>query len=193
MPDDAAPAPDLPTFTAPATQHPDLVCPDPDYTLHSVTPGPAGEAVCVWSGPTAFFGRETAPNGVSHALTRMPADYRLLVTVQSPNGGAAVHVVVADVALPLVQPLPGGRLLLVGTRARWTETGGEHNAQVRAADGSVEMTACLGDGVAAVRTTSDGSIWLTYFDEGIWGSYGWRGGIEPADNRPLGWDCPGFG
>jgi hypothetical protein len=32
---------------------------------------------------------------------------------------------------------------------------------------------CVGDGVEAAQTNKNGEIWVSYFDEGIYGNYGW--------------------
>jgi len=44
----------------------------------------------------------------------------------------------------------------------------------------------VGDGVEHVRTTPNGSIWIGYFDEGVYGTYGWgRPGPEPIGSSGL--------
>jgi hypothetical protein len=40
-------------------------------------------------------------------------------------------------------------------------------------NGTVEQTFTFGDGIADVRTTADGTSWVSYFDEGVFGNYGW--------------------
>jgi hypothetical protein len=45
-------------------------------------------------------------------------------------------------------------------------------------DGSVRNKFVLGDGIEDVQVTSDGHIWVSYFDEGVFGNMGW--------SRPLG-------
>ncbi|MCI0713601.1 MAG: hypothetical protein L0154_25820 [Chloroflexi bacterium] len=62
------------------------------------------------------------------------------------------------------QTLPDGKLLLVCSRQH-----DEPNAQVYDHDGNVVKDMILGDGIEDVQTTLDGSIWVSYFDEGALG------------------------
>ncbi|NNB98626.1 hypothetical protein HI113_32500 [Corallococcus exiguus] len=83
-----------------------------------------------------------------------------------------------------VQPLPDGEVLLVNGRCRYrTETGYERNAHVYSSEGTLLRELTLGDGIEDVQTTSDGQVWVSYFDEGVIGSLV-RGG--DASGRALG-------
>jgi hypothetical protein len=46
----------------------------------------------------------------------------------------------------------------------------------------------IGDGVARVRVARSGHVWVGYFDEGVYGNYGWGGG--GGGPAPLG--APGL-
>ena len=72
-----------------------------------------------------------------------------------------------------VQPL-GAEVLLASARCHASASGPEHNGLVVDRRGAVTRTLVLGDGLADVRTTPDGDIWLSYFDEGVYGNYGWQ-------------------
>jgi hypothetical protein len=48
------------------------------------------------------------------------------------------------------------------------------NAAVYGSDGSLRRQFVLGDGINGVQTTSDGKIWVAYFDEGVIGNFGWK-------------------
>lgn len=80
-----------------------------------------------------------------------------------------------------IQPLQDG-VLLANSRCRWRKEGAEHNALICDWSGEVHRTLTLGDGIAHVRTTPDDMIWVSFFDEGVFGNYGW-GGPGPA---PIG-------
>ena len=41
----------------------------------------------------------------------------------------------------------------------------------------------LGDGIGQVAATSDGDVWAGYFDEGVYGNYGWG---DPGGEAPVG-------
>ncbi|MEK8130728.1 hypothetical protein WMW72_22740 [Paenibacillus filicis] len=77
-----------------------------------------------------------------------------------------------------VQPLQG-LLLLVG--ARCTYYGVDQydlNAKVCDYQGHTVREFLLGDGIQSVQVTERGTIWTSYFDEGVFGNNGW--------NQPIG-------
>ncbi|RKH45065.1 hypothetical protein D7Y23_26540 [Corallococcus sp. AB050B] len=85
-----------------------------------------------------------------------------------------------------VQPLPDGEVLLVNARCRYlSEKQHERNAHVYSPEGLLLRELTLGDGIADVQTTLDGQVWVSYFDEGVFGNRGW-GGEGPQ--RPIGED-----
>lgn len=98
-----------------------------------------------------------------------------------------------------VQPLPDDELLLVCARSRYREKDKyDLNGRVFAEDGTLRREFLLGDGVADVQTTSDGRIWASYFDEGVFGNFGWGAtGDGPDWVTPVGksglvlWDRSG--
>lgn len=90
----------------------------------------------------------------------------------------------------LVQPLPKGDLLLVCARShRRGPSDYDLNARVVSRQGDLEAEFVLGDGIEDVQVDEAGTIWASYFDEGVFGNYGW--------NEPLGaaglvaWDQQG--
>ena len=85
---------------------------------------------------------------------------------------------------PKIQPLPDGEILLVGTRAERRPDGSHDlNASVLGLDGMRRREFLLGDGIEDVQTTADGRIWVSYFDEGVFGNFGWG---EPGGPAPIG-------
>lgn len=100
----------------------------------------------------------------------VPADHVLVRWREGTIDRAVVSGV--DVPLDYVQPHPKGALL-AGARCRWRAEGAEHNAVVVDWSGRVVDRFTLGDGIADVRVTPDGTIWVSYFDEGVFGNFGW--------------------
>jgi hypothetical protein len=89
-----------------------------------------------------------------------------------------------------LQPLPNDEILLVCARSHYRDRGDyDRNGHVFGSDGSLQRSFLLGDGIQDVQATRDGRIWTSYFDEGIFGNYGW--------NDPIGasglicWDRTG--
>lgn len=151
--------------------HATLAAPAAHPQLASVSVGPLGEAVALWTDPDGLTAVE---GGGSVSST---------VTVQSPGRLDAIEIVL-DTAHPMVQPLPDGQVLVVGARAEWRAEGPDHNATIYGPDGSPLRTACVGDGIEHVRTTPSGAVWVSYFDEGVYGNLGWG---EPGGPEPIGW------
>jgi hypothetical protein len=114
-------------------------------------------------------------NQVSFAktLADSPQRYRVL----GLDGSDVVHDCTIEnerFNIHHVQPLLG-ELLLVCARCHYKgPSNTERNGRVYSRDGKLTREFVLGDGIASVQTTSRGEIWTSYFDEGIFGNYGWN-------------------
>ncbi|MCB9614579.1 MAG: hypothetical protein H6721_33065 [Sandaracinus sp.] len=105
----------------------------------------------------------------------VPATYHLIAW----DGGEVRRVIVRDeLVVSYVQPTRQG-VLLVGARCVLGRSGPERNAVEYDHTGTVVRRFTLGDGIEDVRTGSDGSVWVSYFDEGVFGNRGWGEGTEP--------------
>lgn len=72
-----------------------------------------------------------------------------------------------------VQPLPN-ELLLACARSYYKGPNDfEKNGRIYSRDGEFLREILLGDGLQTVQATSNGVIWTSYFDEGVFGNYGW--------------------
>ena len=87
-----------------------------------------------------------------------------------------------ETTFPKAQPLPNEEILLVGLRCDYRDGDPEKNAVVYAKDGKILRQFVLGDGINDVQTTNDGLIWVSYFDEGVFGNFGWN---EPMGSSGL--------
>lgn len=85
---------------------------------------------------------------------------------------ATLEVKEENIVVSYVQPHPKG-ILLVGARCHWHPTAPEQNALVVDAKGHVVDRFTLGDGINDVRVREN-TIWVSYFDEGVFGNYGWN-------------------
>lgn len=89
-----------------------------------------------------------------------------------------------------LQPL-GDELLLVGARSRYY--GRDHydlNAAVFGRDGAARRRFLVGDGIQSVQTTAGGLIWTSFFDEGVFGNYGWDRPV--GESGLIAWDAEGI-
>ena len=71
-----------------------------------------------------------------------------------------------------IQPIED-KLLLVGARCFFNDGDPEKNAAIVDFEGNVHAEFCLGDGINECLVRKDSTIVTSYFDEGIFGNYGW--------------------
>lgn len=90
-----------------------------------------------------------------------------------------------------LQPLGEKHLLLACARSTNYGNGKvDENARIFDREGNFIRSFCIGDGIEHLYTSRDEKIWAGYFDEGIFGNFGW-------DNNPIGksglicWDSNG--
>jgi hypothetical protein len=167
----------------------------PDAALYVLAIVPAGDYREQRAG--ASFAKITPDTPTTFIVLRCDAD--AVQRVEFPNQSWNFHQ---------VQPLPDNELLLVCARSRYRGPDDyDLNGHVFNVAGSFLRSFLLGDGIQDVQTTSAGSIWTSYFDEGIFGNYGWddpvgasglicwdRAGTQryaytPVDNLDSIYDC----
>lgn len=89
----------------------------------------------------------------------------------------------------MIQPI-GEHLLLLGARCNYKgENGPEKNALIVDFNGNTINEFCFGDGIEDCIVMKNGDIVTSYFDEGVFGNYGW---IDPIGRCGLiVWTCDG--
>src|SRR5262249_11039862 len=88
-----------------------------------------------------------------------------------------------------IQPL-NGDLLLVCSRSQYEGPSQfEKNGRVYSRDGQFIREMLLGDGIQSVQVTASGVIWTAFFDEGIFGNYGWEHPVGAVGL--VAWDSTG--
>ena len=97
-----------------------------------------------------------------------------IVTVH-PDWTAEIDVPDVDLLFPRCDLFGDGRMLIAGTRARWR---GPRDFDLNGivldpAKGEREQF-LLGDGIEDVGIDAQDRIWVSYFDEGVFGNYGWN-------------------
>jgi len=107
-----------------------------------------------------------------------PNDWRVLAF--HPDGWHSEHLVPAQKAsFDLIQPMPNG-FLLATRRCQFAGDATSPNGHVFDFDGRLVRSALLGDGIEQLQTSKSGGIWVSYFDEGIFGNLGWTQPIGHA-------------
>ncbi len=114
---------------------------------------------------------ERDARGRWHTTLESPIDYLLL----RADGVEIRKTILKDERLPVsfVQPFGADGFLVAGARCSWRPGDIEKNAAVVDAAGHARSRMTLGDGLADLRVGADGTIWASYFDEGVFGNYGW--------------------
>lgn len=116
------------------------------------------------------------PKDESWINRKAECDWRVLSV--GPDGDALEYLIESQIRnYNLIQPLPDG-LLLAGSRCEFDDEEVVPNGHVFALDGTFLRTMLLGDGIQKIHSTPKGDVWVSYFDEGVFGNLGWR--------RPLG-------
>lgn len=158
--------------------------------LVAMNAGSDGEVYLVYAKPPLAYRTSVSPSSASHAVTQppQPQSYRV-VSVQ--DGSVELDVTINDERFNIhhIQPLED-QLLLVCGRAHYSLSGQhEHNGRIYSRSGTFAGEILLGDGIQDVQTTANGTIWTSYFDEGVFGNFGWD---EPLGSAGLvAWDRKG--
>lgn len=135
----------------------------------------------IYCGATMLSGRPAVPTDRgSFPISQHNSSQEYRMSVFDPIQGNRFVVVKSTLAIHFVQPAPEG-LLLVGARCYFRDGKGENNAIHVNWSGEVVREFCLGDGISDVRVAPDlKRIWVSYYDEGIFGNYGWEKPIGTA-------------
>lgn len=138
--------------------------------------------------------RHEASNGVSYSkpIPSQRQDYRVLAIEDDRGQGKVVRdLTFSQVSLNIhsIQPLPDDQWLLTCGRTRWEGQNTERNGLIYNSQDRCVGKLLLGDGIESVQTTKRGTIWTSYFDEGIFGNFGWQ---DPIGKSGLcAWDRQG--
>lgn len=131
----------------------------------------------------SLFATVRGIGGASFPKTHTDEAYSTTVVIEGETGRTMSELPPLALTFPMVQTFPSGELLVVAPRCkRFTDGTHEFNAQRYDADGSFNEF-CLGDGIQHVQVDRRGRIWVGYFDEGVFGNFGWG---SPEGPEPMG-------
>ena len=89
-----------------------------------------------------------------------------------------------------IQPIENEYILLASARSRYySENDFDLNGKVFDQNGNLIREFLLGDGIQHLGVTSDNIIWTGYFDEGVFGNFGWKTPVGACGLRA--WDKHG--
>lgn len=140
------------------------------------------------SGRQAVF--ESDHGGIgSFPRARMDSSKRFRLLRESGGSVQSIDLPSLDIAFLKIDMFPDGRLLLAATRCNWrSETDYDLNGIVFDPRTGQANPILFGDGISDLQIDDRGRIWIAYFDEGIFGNYGW-GHPGPAPVGQAGLVC----
>lgn len=102
-----------------------------------------------------------------------PQKYRV-ISIEGPC--VALDLSVGPVLFNVhdVQPLGDGILLACARSYRRGPEDFDLNAHVYDYNGNLLRSFLLGDGIESIQASATGTIWAGYFDEGVFGNFGWK-------------------
>lgn len=140
------------------------------------------------SGRQAVF--ESDHGGIgSFPRAKMDGPKRFRLMRKSAGSVQSIDLPPLDIAFPKVDMFPDGQVLLAGTRCNWrAETDYDLNGIIFDPLTGNANPVLFGDGISDLQIDDRGRIWIAYFDEGIFGNYGW-GHPGPAPVGQAGLVC----
>lgn len=160
-----------------------------EQTIVAFNVGPLGEVYILLAVETPDD-RTTDHGGACFARIVPDASQRYRVLVFR-KGELELYLAIHDERfdIHLIQPL-GNDLLLACARCEYRGRDDfDLNARVYSRDGTFLRAFLLGDGIQTIQTTRQGEIWTSYFDEGVFGNYGW--GAPVGEAGLVAWNASG--
>jgi len=106
--------------------------------------------------------------------TKMDVPKRFCLIRAALGSTEIIELPELDVTFPQVDIVADGRVLLVGARCSFRAEGDyDLNGIVIDPLSGRSTRMLLGDGIRGVQVDDLGRIWVSYFDEGIFGNFGW--------------------
>jgi hypothetical protein len=130
-----------------------------------VTAGPHSDLVVLSLDAPPDY-RRTAPSGASFAKLRAGHTNRYRIDHLRGGEWSSLALAPTDENFHCVQPLGGSDWLLVRGRA---DGNSDRNAHVYGPNGTCLRSFHAGDGIEDIQATAEGRVWVSYFDEGVFG------------------------
>jgi hypothetical protein len=106
--------------------------------------------------------------------SRSASDLAFSLAVQSGAGTKTISLPAMNITFPYVDLFSDGGCILVGARSSWrSENDFDLNGALIEAGAKTEKRVCFGDGIEDIGIDGTDRIWISYFDEGVFGNFGW--------------------
>jgi hypothetical protein len=133
-----------------------------------------------------LFARTEQPGWASFPKTETEGEYSAIFSIYGADGAEEFQLPSLRATFPQIQVFPNGEMLVVAPRCRRFSDGTyELNATVYDSSGALRREFLLGDGIEHVQIDRKGNIWVGYFDEGVYGNFGWSHPNGPVGSTGL--------
>jgi hypothetical protein len=154
------------------------------FETASISVGFHGDAIrlLVREGATEAL-RETVegPGKASFPKTQTDVEYSSIISISGHSETRDIILSGMTATFPIIELLPDNEILTVAPRCqRYADGSYDINAKVYDHAGVQKREFLLGDGISHVQTDAEGNIWVGYFDEGVYGNFGWDTPIGAA-------------
>ncbi|WP_317057695.1 hypothetical protein [Roseovarius rhodophyticola] len=106
--------------------------------------------------------------------SRSASDLDFSLVVQSGAGAETIKLPAMNITFPYVDQFSDGGSLLVGARSSWrSKEDFDLNGALIERGAKTAKRVCFGDGIEDVGIDCTDRIWISYFDEGVFGNFGW--------------------
>ncbi len=117
--------------------------------------------------------KETQTIGI-FPKSRAPSDVAFSLVVQSSAGAETTILPAMNMTLPYVDVFSDGACVLVGARSSWrSKDDFDLNGALIERGAKTAKRVCFGDGIEGIGIDGTDRIWISYFDEGVFGNFGW--------------------
>ena len=155
------------------------------FKMASISVGFTGEVIRLLVAEELAAGlvaRIEQPGWASFPKTHTDREYSSILVVSGSSGSREIGLSGLTATFAKIELLPDGEILVVASRClRHPDGSFELNAKVYDPTGKPKREFLLGDGINHVQADAKGNVWVAYFDEGVYGNFGWQ-----HDGGPFG-------
>jgi hypothetical protein len=146
-----------------------------EFVTANVSAG--GEGLFLFIGDDAdgdVRGTTTSPGFATFPKPRMPTPKPFKLAIHRFGALSWIDLPLSDISFPNVELFPDGRILLAASRCAWRSPDDfDRNGMIIDPVRGTTNRILLGDGIQHIGIDALGRIWVGYFDEGVFGNFGW--------------------
>ena len=159
-------------------QHVSKIPPPPEgYDFVSASVSLKGEALFLYIEKKArsLVHRQTEDDGFAiFPVPDMGAAFRYKLVLKDGEFSREFDLPPFEFAFPNVDVFADGSVVIVGSRCQWrSKDDYDVNAMIVDMETGQQTRFLAGDGVQDIGVDGQDRIWISYFDEGVYGNFGW--------------------